>query len=153
MERFWRNFQLSRSPECTGDFLQKLSKHKQVIQQSGVSIRRCWTRSVAGSTIPRYTNLPSGTTTSFPESLGSGRSQSHLGVAGSLCLPSCIYSGQGGHQATAAQLSKDNLDSPRVAEHALDLGSDHNVFPDTSTSSPVGHSVPQPFNRSTQRFF
>ena len=58
-----------------------------------------------------------------PPGLGSGCSQSVLGATGPLCLPSSSHLGQSGREVAGLPMQQNNSDCPRVAQHALVLGS------------------------------
>ena len=67
--------------------------------------------------------------------LAGGCSQHKLGGARCLCLPSSISSVQAGHQDSRSGISKVDSHCPRVAQHALVLGSGQHVC--TGTSLPA----------------
>ena len=60
-------------------------------------------------------------------SLGSGCSQSCMGKSGCVCLPSSLPPQSSGVQAHGSRLSQDDPDRPRMAKHALVLGSGQSV--------------------------
>ena len=82
-----------------------------------------------------------------PPSLGSGCSQPVVGGTGPLRLSTSSHLGQGGGETTGLPLQQNNPDCPRVAQHALVLGSGGNVRPDPSVSAQhtkLGGSAIQP---------
>ena len=70
-----------------------------------------------------------------PSGLGSGRPISMLGGPGHVCLPTDISPGQGSQQAIRPLLQEGHSDSPRLAQHAMVLGSGGNVIPNPALSS------------------
>ena len=62
----------------------------------------------------------------------SGRPQSTLGGSGHLCLPTNSHTGQSGGEVTGFALQENHSNCPRVAQHALVLGSGSHVQPDPS---------------------
>ena len=62
-----------------------------------------------------------------PPALGSGCTQPVLGKSGTICLPTSSHLGQSGAEVTGLPLQQDHSDRPRVAQHALVLGSSGNV--------------------------
>ena len=84
-------------------------------------------------------------------SLGSGCSQSCMGKPGCVCLPSSLSPESSGLQARGSRLSQDDPDCPRMAKHALVLGSGQYVESDSlqspieegSVNSTVQRSPPQ----------
>ena len=73
-----------------------------------------------------------------PPGLGSGCSQSVLGGTGPLRLPTSSHLGQGGGEITGLPMLQNNSDCPRVAQHALVLGSSGNVQPNPTV--PAQHT-------------
>ena len=70
-----------------------------------------------------------------PSGLGSGCTQSVLGKSGSICIPTNSHLGQGSGKATEQTLQQAHSDCPRVAKHALVLGSsDHGQSNSTEPS-------------------
>ena len=69
-----------------------------------------------------------------PPGLGSGCTQPVVGKSGPICLPTCSHLGQSGGETTGLPLQQDHSDRPRVAQHALVLGSGGNVQSDPSVS-------------------
>ena len=67
-----------------------------------------------------------------PPGLGSGCTQPVLGKSGPICLPTSSHLGQSGQEVTGLPLQQDHSDCPRVAQHALILGSGGNVQSDPS---------------------
>ena len=67
--------------------------------------------------------------------LGSGRPISMLGEPGHVCLPTDISPGQGSEQTIRPLLQESHSDSPRLAQHAMVLGSSGNVIPNPSVPS------------------
>ena len=80
-------------------------------------------------------------------SLGCGCSQSFMGKSGCVCLPSSLPSQSSGVKARGSGLSQDDPGRPRVAQHALVLGSGQSVESD-SFQSPLGEG---PVNPTIQR--
>ena len=70
-----------------------------------------------------------------PPGLGSGCTQPILGGPGPICLPTGSHLGQSGGKATGSPLQQNNSDCPRVAQHALVLGSSGNVKSDPTLSA------------------
>ena len=70
-----------------------------------------------------------------PPGLGGGCSQSVLGGTGPLCLPTSGHLGQSGGEVTGLPVQQNNSDCPRVAQHALVLGSSNNVKSDPAVSA------------------
>ena len=70
-----------------------------------------------------------------PPGLGSGCTQSLLGVPGPIRLPTGSHLGQSGGEAPGLPLQQNNPDCPRVAQHALVLGPGSNVKPDPTLSA------------------
>ena len=70
-----------------------------------------------------------------PPGLGSGCSQSVLGGTGPLCFPTSIHLGQSGGEVTGLPVQQNNSGCPRVAQHALVLGSSNNVKSDPAVSA------------------
>ena len=70
-----------------------------------------------------------------PSGVGSGRHISMLGEPGHVCLPTDIPSGQGSRQTIRPLLQEGHSDSPRLAQHAMVLGSSGNVIPNPSLPS------------------
>ena len=70
-----------------------------------------------------------------PPGLGSGCTQSLLGVPGPIRLPTGSHLGQSGGEAPGLPLQQNNPDCPRVAQHALVLGPGNNVKPDPTLSA------------------
>ena len=62
-----------------------------------------------------------------PPGLGSGRTQPLLGGPGPICLSTSSHLGQSGGEVAGLPLQQNNSDCPRVAQHALVLGSSGNV--------------------------
>ena len=73
-----------------------------------------------------------------PPGLGSGCSQSVLGGTGPLRLPTSSHLGQSGGEVTGLPLQQNYSDCPRVAQHALVLGSSGNVQP--NPTMPAQHT-------------
>ena len=70
-----------------------------------------------------------------PPGLGSGCTQSLLGGPGPIRLSTGSHLGQSGGEAPGLPLQQNNSDCPRVAQHALVLGSGSNVKPDPTVSA------------------
>ena len=78
-----------------------------------------------------------------PPGLGSGCTQPVLGKSGPICLPTSSHLGQSGGEVTGLPLQQDHSDYPRVAQHALVLGSSGNVQSDLSVSTqPAQSGIP-----------
>ena len=75
-----------------------------------------------------------------PPGLGSGCTQPVLGKSGPICLPTSSHLGQSGGDVTGVPLQQDHFDRPRVAQHALVLGSSGNVQSDPSVSAQPAQS-------------
>ena len=75
-----------------------------------------------------------------PPGLGSGCTQPVLGKCGPICLPTSSHLGQSGGEVTGLPLQQDHFDRPRVAQHALVLGSSGNVQSDPSVSAQPAQS-------------
>ena len=69
--------------------------------------------------------------------LGSGRSQPAMGGSGHLCLPTSSHLGQSGGEVAGSPLPQNHSDSPRVAKHALVLGSGGHVQPNPPSACPI----------------
>ena len=67
--------------------------------------------------------------------MGSGRTQPFLGGPGPIRLSTSSHLGQSGGEVTGLPLQQDNTDCPRVAQHALVLGSSGNVQSDPTVSA------------------
>ena len=72
--------------------------------------------------------------------LGSGCTQPVLGISGPICLPTSSHLGQSGGEVTGLPPQQDHFDRPRVAQHALVLGSSGNVQSDPSVSAQPAQS-------------
>ena len=75
-----------------------------------------------------------------PPGLGSGCTQSLLGGPGPICLSTSGHLGQSSGEITGLPLQQDNSDCPRVAKHALVLGSSGNV--QSNPTVPTQHTKP-----------
>ena len=83
-------------------------------------------------------------------SLGSGCSQPILGGSRSVCLSPRSPSGKCGEQGLVPRLQMGDPHCPRLAEHAVVLGSSRTILSDPSlTQQP--HLLTQPFNESRHR--
>ena len=67
--------------------------------------------------------------------MGSGCTQPILGGPGPIRLPTSSHLGQSGGEVTGLPLQQNNSDCPRVAQHALVLGSSSNVKSDLTVSA------------------
>ena len=76
--------------------------------------------------------------------MGSGCSQPILGGPGPIRLPTSSHLGQSGGEASGLPLQQNNSDCPRVALHALVLGSSSNVKSDPTVSAQLSVSAIQP---------
>ena len=79
-------------------------------------------------------------TGSRPPGLGSGCTQPVLGKSGPICLPTTSHLGESGGEVTGLPLRQDHFDRPRMAQHALVLGSSGNVQSDPSVSAQPAQS-------------
>ena len=70
-----------------------------------------------------------------PPGMRSGCTHPILGGSGPIRLPTSSHLGQSGGEAPGLPLQQNNSDCPRVAQHALVLGSSGNVKPDTYVSA------------------
>ena len=70
-----------------------------------------------------------------PPGMGSGCTQPLLGGPGPIRLPTSIHLRQSGGEATGLPLQQNNSDCPRVAKHALVLGSSGNVQSNPTVSA------------------
>ena len=70
-----------------------------------------------------------------PSGMGSGCTQPILGGPGPIRLPTSCHLGQSGGEAPGLPLQQNNSDCPRVAQHALVLGSSSNVKSDPTVSA------------------
>ena len=70
-----------------------------------------------------------------PPGMGSGCTQPILGGPGPIRLPTGSHLGQSGGEAPGLPLQQNNSDCPRVAQHALVLGSSSNVKSDPTVSA------------------
>ena len=70
-----------------------------------------------------------------PPGMGNGHSQPFSGGPGLIRLPTSSHLGQSGGEVTGLPLQQDNTDCPRVAQHALVLGSGGNVQSDPGIGS------------------
>ena len=75
-----------------------------------------------------------------PPGLGSGCTQPLLGGPGPICLSTSSHLGQSGGEVTGLPLQQNNSDCPRVAQHALVLGSSGNV--QSNPTVPAQHTKP-----------
>ena len=67
--------------------------------------------------------------------MGSAHTRPFLGGPGPIRLPTCSHLGQSGGKVAGLLLQQDNPDCPRVAQHALVLGSSGNVQSDPTMSA------------------
>ena len=72
--------------------------------------------------------------------LASGCTQPLLGGPGPICLSTSSHFGQSGGEVTGLPLQQNNSDCPRVAQHALVLGSSGNV--QSNPTVPAQHTKP-----------
>ena len=70
-----------------------------------------------------------------PPGMGSGCTQPLLGGPGPICLSTSSHLGQSGGEVTGLPLQQNNSDCPRVAQHALVLGSTGNVQSNPTVSA------------------
>ena len=69
-----------------------------------------------------------------PQCLGSGYSNSLLGGPGHICLSPSVVTGQSGQQIVRSSVQESDTDSSVLAQHAVVLGSGRSVVPDTLLS-------------------
>ena len=69
-----------------------------------------------------------------PPGMGSGCTEPIMGGPGPIRLPTGSHLGQSGGEASGLPLQQNNSDCPRVAQHALVLGSSSNVKSDPTVS-------------------
>ena len=82
-------------------------------------------------------------TGSRPPGMGSGCTQPVMGKSGPIRLSTCSHFGQSGGEVAGLPLQQDYSDCPRVAQHALVLGSCGNVQSDPPVSAqPAQSGVP-----------
>ena len=82
-------------------------------------------------------------TGSGPPGMGSGCTQPVIGKSGPICLSTTSHLGQSGGEVAGLPLQQDYSDCPRVAQHALVLGSSGNVQSDPPVSAqPAQSGVP-----------
>ena len=82
-------------------------------------------------------------TGSGPPGMGSGCTQPVMGKSGLIRLPSSSHLGKSGEEIAGLPLQQDYSDCPRVAQHALVLGSSGNVQSDPPVSAqPAQSGVP-----------
>ena len=79
-------------------------------------------------------------TSARPPGLGSGCTQPLLGGPGPICLSTSSHLGQSGGEVTGLPLQRNNSDCPKVAQHALVLGSSGNV--QSNPTVPAQHTKP-----------
>ena len=128
----------------------KLSRLGQTIQTEwyGPFTQKCFKLYAPGGISLKWTCLPPDSTTNShifvtgprPPGLGSGCTQPVLGKSGPICLPTSSHLGQSGGEVTGLPLQQDHFDRPRVAQHALVLGSSGNVQSDPSVSAQPAQS-------------
>ena len=82
-----------------------------------------------------------------PPGLGSGCSQPFLGGTRPVRLPTNSHLGQSGGEVTGLPLQQDHSDCPRVAQHALVLGSGGYVQSIPLCLPNIPNLVSQPFNQ------
>ena len=86
-----------------------------------------------------------------PPGLGRGCTQPLLGGPGPISLSTGSHLGQSGREVTGLPLQQDNSDCPRVAQHALVLGSSGNVQSNPTVPSQHTKLSSQPFNQVLHR--
>ena len=84
--------------------------------------------------------------------LGSGCTESSVDRSGRVCLPPNSPSRSSGHEVVGPRLSATHLDRPRMAQHALVLGSGKSVSSSSPLAATVPLSLPQVENLLTQPF-
>ena len=72
-----------------------------------------------------------------PQCVGRGRSESILGEPGHVCFSSSVVAGKSGQQISGPSLQESDPNSPRLAQHALVLGSGGAVGSDPPFPSPA----------------
>ena len=76
--------------------------------------------------------------------MDSGCTQPVMGEPGPICLPTSSHLGQSGGEVARLPTQQDHSDCPRVAQHALVLGSSGNVQSDSPVSAQSGVSTIEP---------
>ena len=75
-----------------------------------------------------------------PQCLGSGRTNSLLGEPGLVCLSPSVVTGQSSQQTIRSSVQESDPDSSGLAQHAVVLGSSGPVVPDTTMSTQSSRS-------------
>ena len=75
-----------------------------------------------------------------PQCLGSGRSNSLLGELGHVCFSPSVITGQSGRQTIRSSVQESDPDSSRLAQHAVVLGSSRPIIPDSPLSTQSSRS-------------
>ena len=137
------------------DKLSRLGQTIQTVVTSPRSIPSCMHKVAPAKSGPVCHQVQQQTTSvcltgARPPGLGSGCTQSLLGVPGPIRLPTGSHLGQSGGEAPGLPLQQNNPDCPRVAQHALVLGPGSNVKPDPTLPS-IPNLVSQPFNQVLHR--
>ena len=86
-----------------------------------------------------------------PPGRGSGCTQHVMGKSGPIRLPTSSHLRQSGGEVTGLPMQQDHSDCPRVAQHALVLGSSGNVQSDPLCLPSLPNLVTQPFNQALHR--
>ena len=120
--------------------IQTWPNHSNRVVTSSSSIPSCMRKVAPAKSGPVCHQVQQQTTSvcvtgARPPGLGSGCTQSLLGVPGPIRLPTGSHLGQSGGEAPGLPLQQNNPDCPRVAQHALVLGPGSNVKPDPTLSA------------------
>ena len=120
--------------------IQTWPDHSNRVVTSSSSIPSCMRKVAPATSGPvchqvQQQTAPVCVTGARPPGLGSGCTQSLLGGPGPIRLPTGSHLGQSGGEAPGLPLQQNNLDCPRVAQHALGLGPGSNVKPDPTVSA------------------
>ena len=120
--------------------IQTWPDHSSRVVTSSRSIPSCMLKVAPATSIPVCHQVQQQTATvcvtgARPPGLGSGCTQPLLGGPGPICLPTSGHLGQSGGEVTGLPLQQNNSDCPRVAQHALVLGSSDNVQPNPTVSA------------------
>ena len=75
-----------------------------------------------------------------PQCLGSGLSNSLLGELGHVCLSPSVVTGQSSQQTVRSSVQESDPDSSRLAQHAVVLGSSRPIIPDSPLSTQSSRS-------------
>ena len=125
--------------------IQTWPDHSNRVVTSSRSIPSCMLKVVPATSGPVCHQIQQQTATvcvtgARSPGLGSGCTQPLLGGPGSICLSTSSHLGQSGGEVTGLPLQQNNSDCPRVAQHALVLGSSGNV--QSNPTVPAQHTKP-----------